>query len=105
VGGETVLFGFRRGQPIGEGAMPLASPDLIELALRTPRDGIFDPAVDVGFAPAGSVGADLDLRRERALGDLTVDGDRDSPIRERTVFKRTIRSGSRMAALVPAGCF
>src|SRR5437762_430039 len=32
-----------------------SSPDFIELAFRTPRDRICDPAVDVGFMPAGPV--------------------------------------------------
>src|SRR5512143_2386750 len=30
--------------------------------------------------------------------------DRDSPVRESTVLKRMIRSGSRITALPPAGC-
>ena len=38
------------------------------------RDWIGDPAVDVGFMPAAPVGADFELSRERALGDLAVDG-------------------------------
>ena len=53
--------------------------DLIELFFRTPCDGIGDPAVDVGFMPAAPVDADLDLRRERALGDLAVDGGPGQP--------------------------
>jgi hypothetical protein len=31
--------------------------------------------------------------------------DRDSPVRESTVLRRMIRSGSRIAALPPAGYF
>src|SRR5450631_2163808 len=58
---------------------PEASSDRIELAFRAPCDGIGDPAVDVGFMPAAPVDADLDLRRERALGDLAVDGGPGQP--------------------------
>jgi hypothetical protein len=47
--------------------------DFIELAFRRPRDRICDPAVDVGFMPAGPVDADLDWGREGTLGDLAVD--------------------------------
>src|SRR5690242_11550816 len=54
-------------------AQPPTSPDLIQLAFRLPCDGIVDPAIDVGFAPAGAVDADFELGRECALGDLTVD--------------------------------
>ena len=50
------------------------SLDFVELASRAPSDGICDPAVDVGFMPAGPVDADFDLRWERALSDLAVDG-------------------------------
>lgn len=58
-----------------ESAVPVeGSPDLIEIAFRTPANWIGDPAVDVRFMPAGPVGADFELGRERALGDLTVDG-------------------------------
>ena len=46
----------------------------VELASRTPRRGIGDPAIYVGFFPARAVDADPDLGRERALGDLAVDG-------------------------------
>ena len=55
------------------------SLDLIKLAFRTPRAGICDPAVDVRFMPAGPVGADLDLRRERTLGNLAIDGGTGQP--------------------------
>ena len=55
------------------------SSDRIELALRSPCDGIGNPAVDVGFMPAAPVDADLDLRRERALGNLAVDGGSGQP--------------------------
>lgn len=48
--------------------------DLIALAFRAPSNRIGDPAVDVGFMPAGAVDANLDLGRERSLGDLAVDG-------------------------------
>jgi len=75
---------------------PEDSSDRIELAFRAPCDGIGDPAVDVRLMPAAPVDAYLDLRRERALGDLAVDGGPDNPVRERTVFKRMIRSGSGM---------
>jgi hypothetical protein len=57
----------------GSKRMPVSS-DHIELALRTPCDGIGNPAVDVRFMPAAPVDADPDLRWERAFGDLTVDG-------------------------------
>src|SRR5258707_7249942 len=62
-----------------EGRQPPTSPDFIELAFRTPGDGIGDPAVDVGFMPAGPVGADSELSRERALGDLAVDSGPGQP--------------------------
>src|SRR5262245_5637854 len=51
-----------------------ASSGVIELAFRTPLDRIGNPAVDLGFMPARAVGADLELSRERALGDLAVNG-------------------------------
>src|SRR5215831_15994662 len=44
-----------------------------------PSDWIRYPAVDVGFMPAGPVGADFELSRERALGDLAVDGGPGQP--------------------------
>jgi hypothetical protein len=50
------------------------SPDFVELAIWTPRDGIGNPAVDFRFMPAGPVGADFELRGKRALGNLAVDG-------------------------------
>jgi hypothetical protein len=53
---------------------PPTSAGLIELASRTPSDWICDPAVDVRFMPAGPVGADFELGRERALGNFAVDG-------------------------------
>src|SRR6516165_8146490 len=56
-----------------------ASTDLIELAFRTPGCRIGDPAVDVGFMPAGPVGADFELSRKRTLGDLSVDGGPGQP--------------------------
>src|SRR5450631_2460840 len=62
-----------------EGRQPSTSPDFIELAFRTPRDGIRDPAVDVGFVPPSPVGADFELCRERALGNLAVDGGSGQP--------------------------
>jgi hypothetical protein len=36
-------------------------------------DRIGDPAIDGGFVPARAVDADLDLRRERALGHLAIE--------------------------------
>jgi len=59
---------------LSEGWQPPTSLDLIKLAFRTPRDGIGDPAIDVGFMPTAPIGADFELSRERALGDLAVDG-------------------------------
>lgn len=50
-----------------------ASPPLAAFAPRPPFHGIGDPSVDVGFVPAGAVGADPELGRERALGDLAVE--------------------------------
>jgi len=58
---------------------PPALSNRIELALRSPRDWISNPAVDVGFMPAAPVDADPDLRRECALGDLSVDGGPGQP--------------------------
>jgi hypothetical protein len=55
------------------------SSGLIELAFRTPRYGICDPTIDVRFMPASTVGADLELSRERPLGDLAVDGGPGQP--------------------------
>jgi hypothetical protein len=55
------------------------SADFIELAFRTPSDGICYPAVDVRFMPSGPIGADLQLSRERAFGDLAVDGGPGQP--------------------------
>ena len=52
----------------------MASTNLINVAFRAPCDWIGNPAVDVGFMPAGAVGADFELSREGALGDLAVDG-------------------------------
>ncbi|CEJ86420.1 conserved hypothetical protein [Hyphomicrobium sp. GJ21] len=52
-------------------------PDLagfIGCPFRSPPDRIGDPTVDVGFPPSRAVGADLELGRKRALGDLAVDG-------------------------------
>ena len=54
--------------------------------------------------PAGPVGADFELSRERALGDLAVDGGPGQPGPGEDGFKRTIRSGSRMVPLPPVGC-
>lgn len=45
----------------------------LNVALRTPRDGVGDPAIDIRFTPTGAVDADPDLRWERALSDLAVD--------------------------------
>jgi hypothetical protein len=53
---------------------PTASLARIELAVGTPCDGIGDPAIDIGLVPAAPVDADPDLRWERALGDLAIDG-------------------------------
>lgn len=36
--------------------------------------GIGNPAIDGRLVPARAVDAYLDLRRERAFGDLTIDG-------------------------------
>src|SRR5579872_5066388 len=52
---------------------------IVCVAFWTPSDGICDPAVDVGFMPAGPVGANFELSRERALGDLAVDGGPGEP--------------------------
>lgn len=41
---------------------------------RPPCDRVGDPAVDLGFAPARAVDGDAELGRERALGDLAVEG-------------------------------
>src|SRR5579872_3327791 len=60
-------------------AQPPTSPNILELAFRTPRDGICDPTVDVRFMPAGPVGANFQLSRERAVGDLAVDGGPGQP--------------------------
>src|SRR6516165_10381749 len=57
-------------------AQPPTSPSLM---FRTPRDGICDPAIDVRFMPAGPVGADFELSREGAFGDLAVDGGPGQP--------------------------
>lgn len=38
------------------------------------RNGVGDPAIDVGLMLARAVGADFDLRREGALGNLAVNG-------------------------------
>ena len=46
----------------------------IAFAFRTPRDGIGDPAINIGFTPTSAVDADPDLSRECALCDLAVDG-------------------------------
>ena len=43
------------------------------------EDGICNPAVDVGFMPAGPIGADFELGRERALSDLAVNGGPGQP--------------------------
>ena len=81
--GRSREAGARRRQPLRPDAGPVhcrqqqaptASSVHIELALRAPRDGIGDPAVDVRLMPAAPIDADPDLRRERALGDLAVDG-------------------------------
>src|SRR5689334_20087206 len=53
---------------------PQGSPDFIKLTFRTPSEWICDPAVDLRFMPAGPVGANFELGRERAVGDLAVDG-------------------------------
>src|SRR3546814_2747906 len=42
----------------------------VELAAWPPSSGIGNPAVDVGFMPPCAVGADFELGRERAFGDL-----------------------------------
>src|SRR3546814_10492787 len=46
----------------------------VELAAWPPSSGIGNPAVDVGFMPPCAVGADFELGRERAFGDLAIDG-------------------------------
>src|SRR5690606_30360595 len=52
-----------------------AAPVVIGGIVRgPPRGGIGHPAVDVGFAPARTVGADPELGREGAFRDLAVDG-------------------------------
>src|SRR5579864_989601 len=82
-----------------------ASSDRIDLPLRAPCNGIGNPAVDVRFMPTCTVGADLELSRERALGDLAVDGGPGQPGPGEDGFKRMMRSGSHMAAPHLAGCF
>jgi hypothetical protein len=81
--GRSREAGARQRQPLRPEAgqvhccqqqRPQASSGRIQLALRTPSDWIGNPAVDVGLVPAAPVDADLNLRRERALGDLAVDG-------------------------------
>jgi hypothetical protein len=59
---------------VWKGRQPPTSPDFIKLAFRTLSDWICDPAVDVRFMPAGAMGADFELSRKRAVGDLAVDG-------------------------------
>jgi hypothetical protein len=85
------------------------SPNRIELAFRTPRDGIYDPSVNVRFMPAGPVGADFKLSRERTLGDLTVDGRPGQPgpgkngfQADDTVWFSHGRAGSRSLFLTPS---
>src|SRR5690606_10328803 len=51
----------------------------VELAARLPSGRIGDPAVNVGFMPSCAVDADPELGRERALGDLAVDGGPGQP--------------------------
>ena len=62
----------------GVGYLPTL-PQLVALGFRTPRHGICDPAVDVGFLPARAVDTDPELNRERSLGDLAVDGGPGQP--------------------------
>lgn len=45
-----------------------------ELTLSSPCNWIADPSIDVGFTPTGAIDAYLDLSRERAFGDLAIDG-------------------------------
>jgi hypothetical protein len=52
----------------------LLSGTSANLALKPPPCRVIHPAVDVGLSPAGTVDADLELGRERALGDLAVEG-------------------------------
>lgn len=49
------------------------SSQLVALVLRTPREGIGDPATDVGFVPACTVDTDLYLAWKGAFGDLAID--------------------------------
>jgi hypothetical protein len=63
-----------------ESAVPIEGlPNFVDLAIWTPRDGICDPAVDFRFMPAGPVGADFELSREGAFGDLAVDSGPGEP--------------------------
>ena len=55
------------------------SAGFLEPAFLTPANWICNPAIDVGFMPARAVAADLELGRERALGDLAVDGGPGQP--------------------------
>ena len=76
---QKVVKGLLAGSPKGYAPayasrfLSALESDLIELAFRTPSDWIGDPAVDVGFVPAGPVGADLELSGEGTLGNLAVD--------------------------------
>ena len=68
--GRFTVFGSKR---------PPALSNRIELGPRPPCSWISNPAVDVGLMPAAPVDADPDLRWERALGDLAVDGGPGQP--------------------------
>ena len=72
---------------------------IADLFLRPPPDRIDDPSVDIGLLPSRAVGADPELRRDRAFVK------RDRPVQARTVFRRTTPSGWGVVALLPAGCF
>jgi|SRR4051812_13749936 hypothetical protein len=54
---------------------------------RPPSDRICDPPLDIGFMPPSRVEADLDLSRERALGDLAVDGGSGQPCPRKDSFQ------------------
>ena len=54
-------------------------PTICRFIGSSPASGIGNPAVDVGFPPAGAVDADPHLGGEGALGDLALDGGTGQP--------------------------
>jgi hypothetical protein len=71
-------------------------------ATNNPFVGIRLPQTGCGFM--GDL-TDKELKNLKPRAKLYKVTDRDSPVRDRTVFRRMIRSGSRMAAPPPADCF